>query len=146
MRSMIGQIFLIVIFLLATPQLSRSAGTGMVCINENCFTVEIAVTPAEHSRGLMYRTALGAGSGMLFTFPYEGRHGFWMKNTIIPLDIIWIGADRKVIDIKKNAPPCKTSECPSYGPGGDAAYVLEINGGLSENMGFKKGDEVTIKR
>lgn len=131
--------------ILSFPPAVRAMGTGTACIKKSCFTVEVAVSLREQSRGLMYRAALGARSGMLFVFPGEGQHLFWMKNTLIALDIIWIGGDNRVIYIKKNAPPCRTDACPEYGPSGKAAYVLEINGGLSEKLGLAAGDEATLK-
>ena len=84
----------------------------------------------------MHRESLDEKSGMLFVFPEDGRYGFWMKNTLIPLDIIWIDNDQRVVDIQ-TAQPCTAEPCPSYTPSGDARYVLEINANVSEQYGFK---------
>jgi uncharacterized membrane protein (UPF0127 family) len=100
-----------------------------VCIRGACFESEIAVTEAERARGLMHRDALPEDRGMLFVFPEEGRHRFWMKNTRIELDIVFIGSDRRVVSISHRVPPCRREPCETYGPTADAAYALEIGGG-----------------
>ena len=84
----------------------------------------------------MFREYLDEKSGMLFIFPEDGEYGFWMKNTLIPLDMIWIDKDMKIIDIQ-TAEPCTAEPCPSHTPSGDARYVLEVNANASEKFGFK---------
>ena len=79
----------------------------------------------------MYRDSLPRQSGMLFVFESEHKHGFWMKNTLIPLDMIWINRDSRIVDIK-TATPCVSDPCPTYQPIADSLYVLEINAGLSQ--------------
>jgi uncharacterized protein len=116
-----------------------------VCIRGICFDSEIAVTADERSRGLMYRDTLGKDRGMLFVFPEEGLHRFWMKNTRIELDIIFIGADLRVVSISKRAQPCREDPCDRYGPTGNAAYALEIAGGLADVHGFAAGDLVEFR-
>lgn len=111
------------------------------CINKNCFNVEIAETPEERSRGLMYRESLDEGSGMLFIFDQEKRHSFWMKNTLIPLDIIWLDKNTKVVYIKKNAQPCKKDPCQKYRPSQKAMYVLEVN----PQSNIEIGDKIIFK-
>ena len=115
-----------------------------VCIRGACFEAEIAATEAERAQGLMYRDTLPPDRGMLFVFPDEGRHQFWMKNTRIALDMIFIGADRRVVGITHRAQPCRREPCETYGPPGDSAYVLEIGGGLAESKGIAAGDLVTF--
>jgi len=117
----------------------------LVCIRGSCFESELAVTAAERSRGLMQRDALAKDRGMLFVFPEEGRHRFWMKNTRIELDIIFIAADRRVVSISHRAQPCRQEPCDRYGPTGNAAYVLEIAGGLADVHGFAAGDLVEFR-
>ena len=97
-----------------------------VCFSTTCFSVELAKTPAEQQQGLMNRKTLADNAGMLFIFNKEGNYPFWMKNTLIPLDIIWLDAKGKVVTIR-SAEPCKVSDCPDYNPSGNAKYVLEIN-------------------
>jgi hypothetical protein len=116
-----------------------------VCIRGTCFDAEIALTAAERSRGLMQRTSLAKDRGMLFVFPEEGFHRFWMKNTLIELDIIFIGADRRVVSIAHRAQPCRKDPCARYSPEGNAAYVLEIAGGLAASHGFAARDPVEFR-
>ncbi|UCD03429.1 MAG: DUF192 domain-containing protein [Candidatus Aenigmatarchaeota archaeon] len=116
-----------------------------VCFNndEKCFLVEIVSKPEDRARGLMERENLDPNRGMLFSFGEEGRYSFWMKNTKIPLDIIWINGDGEVVFIKRNAQPCPPEgECNSIDPTADAFYVLEVNAGAAENITV--GDRVSI--
>jgi len=117
---------------------------GSVCIGENCFSVELAATEAQRAKGLMDRKNLDKNKGMLFIFDKEENYPFWMKNTLIPLDIIWIDGNGKIVFVADNVQPCKSLICPSVNPGVDAKYVLEINAGLSEKFGLKLGDEAEL--
>ena len=103
------------------------------------------MTAAERSRGLMNRDALAKDRGMLFVFPEEGLHRFWMKNTRIELDIIFIAADRRVVSISRRAQPCRKEPCDLYSPAGNVAYALEIAGGLAATYGFAAGDLVEFR-
>lgn len=116
-----------------------------VCIKQICFQVEVAQTQEEREIGLMYRKNLGQNKGMLFIFPKEGIYSFWMKNTLIPLDIIWIDLDNKIIEISKNIKPCKNQDCELITPEKEVLYVLEINSGLSDKFNFSVGEKVEIK-
>jgi uncharacterized membrane protein (UPF0127 family) len=116
-----------------------------VCLGNHCYKVEIARTQAEQERGLMYRTCLAPDAGMIFIFGQDGDQSFWMKNTLIPLDMVWIGSDYRVVFIKHGAQPCGSDVCPSIDPGVDARYVLEVNAGETNRVGAKIGDLVTIK-
>ena len=102
--------------------------------------VEIADDPDTRARGLMYRDHLPAGEGMLFFFPQPGEYPFWMKNTRIPLDIMWVDSNRRVAHVKYQVPPCKFDPCPSYPPNAQARYVLEVAGGVAQQHGIKAGD------
>lgn len=82
---------------------------------------------------------------MLVLFPNEAPRSFWMKNTLLPLDIIYIGGDRRIVKISQAA-PCRADPCAGYPSLHPAQYVLEINGGLSEELGIRAGDRVTIER
>ena len=106
--------------------------------------VELAVTPEEKAKGLMHREYLDENKGMLFIFEDEKAPSFWMKNTLIPLDMIFINSDNKIVDILV-AEPCKKDPCKSYTPKADAKYVLEVNAGFSERHNAKIGDEVSLK-
>jgi uncharacterized protein len=116
-----------------------------ICIKQFCFEIEIASTASERQLWLMYREYLGEWSGMLFVFPEPGIYPFWMKNTLIPLDMIWINSNNEIIDIQEAA-PCTKDPCPSYPPKGTASYVLEINQGISKKYWIKIGDIIEKRR
>jgi hypothetical protein len=120
----------------------RSKGQGKVCFKNNCFEVELSITNEEQMLGLMFRKSLDINRGMLFVFKEEGGHSFWMKNTLIPLDIIWINRNKEVVFISVNTQPCKEDPCPSVKPSKKAKYVLEINAGISKEIGLKVGDRL----
>lgn len=104
--------------------------------------VEIAADDEMRAQGLMYRDHIDPGKGMLFVFPRDDVFSFWMKNTRIPLDMIWIDANRRVVGIREKVPPCVVEDCPSYGPGVIARYVLEVGGGEAARHRLKVGDAV----
>ena len=103
------------------------------------FKVEVAATPQEQAKGLMFRTELGPDEGMIFPTDPPRRAAFWMRNTVIPLDIIFIGTDHKVLNIAANAVPYDETPLPSTGV---AAGVLELAGGRAAELGIKPGDKV----
>lgn len=103
------------------------------------FQVELATTPAEWKHGLMYRTEMATDHGMLFIFPEERMRSFWMKNTFIPLDILFLRRNGEIINISENAQPLDLTSNPSTEP---ALAVLEINGGICKKQGIKAGDIV----
>lgn len=103
------------------------------------YRVEIADDDAERQHGLMYRTSMPDRHGMLFIFPRARPQAFWMRNTYMPLDIIYIGADGRIVSIQANARPFDESPLPSEGP---AIGVLEIYGGKAAELGIKPGDRV----
>ncbi len=92
------------------------------------FYVELAETVQERQKGLMYRDTLPKEQGMLFVLPYEDYWPFWMKNTFIPLDVIWISQDKKVTEIQ-TLPPCKHEICPAFQPKERGQFILEVNAG-----------------
>lgn len=118
---------------------------SQVCVKDNCFDVEVADTLEKREIGLMNREYLAPDSGMLFIFENEGVYNFWMKNTLILLDIIWIDKNNEIIYIEKNAEPCMVEQCETFGPNKEALYILEINGGMTEKMGLRIGNEVEYK-
>jgi uncharacterized membrane protein (UPF0127 family) len=103
------------------------------------FDVELALNDVERSRGLMFRDKLGPYEGMLFDFYQEAPVSFWMKNTLIPLDMVFIGGDGTVRHVHANAKPQSTDSIPSQFP---VRAVLEINGGSARLLGIKPGDKV----
>jgi uncharacterized protein len=100
------------------------------------FTVEVARTPAEQARGLMFRESMPRSAGMIFVYPGPRRASFWMKNTLIPLDMIFAGPDGTVTHVHENAKP--RDETPIDG-GDGVLVVLEINGGLARGLGIAPG-------
>ena len=103
------------------------------------FDVELALNDIERARGLMFRDKLGAYEGMLFDFYQEAPVSFWMKNTLIPLDMVFISGDGTIRHIHANAVPLSTDTIPSEYP---VRAVLEINGGSARLLGIKPGDKV----
>jgi hypothetical protein len=105
---------------------------------------EIADTPERVALGYMYRTEVGEAEGMIFVFPRPDVHPFWMKNTLVPLDMIWMDESFNVLHVQPSAPPCRADPCPSYGPPRKAAYVLEVRGGTAAREGLKAGDRLGV--
>ena len=101
--------------------------------------VEIARSEEEQAKGLMFRTAMGANEGMIFPMDPPRRASFWMRNTVIPLDIIFIGADRRILNIAANAVPYSEASLASSGA---VSAVLELNGGRAAQLGIAPGDRV----
>ena len=111
-----------------------------VTINDNQFKVKIRNTPKEIERGMMYKTFDNSFNGMLFVMNSK-EHSFWMKNCIIPLDIIFINGD-KITKIHHNCPPCEDEDCKHYY--GQGNYALELKGGTCKKLGIKTGDIVSL--
>ncbi len=103
------------------------------------FSVEIANTEAKREQGLMFRESMPENAGMLFLFGTSKPVEFWMKNTLIPLDMLFIGSDGKIRNIAARAVPLSTVPIPSAGP---VVSVLELNGGAADRLGIKAGDQV----
>ncbi|NNF18866.1 MAG: DUF192 domain-containing protein [Flavobacteriaceae bacterium] len=107
------------------------------------FDIEIADNEYETQTGLMYRQSMEKDRGMLFIFPDERIHSFYMKNTEIPLDILYLSSDMKVASIKENAEPYNETSISSGVP---VQYVLEINAGLSRELGIQVGDSIAYQK
>ena len=137
-------LILLIVFLLFCSQKKMS---GPVVAFENFkFFVEVADDDNERKTGLMYRDSLWEKSGMIFVFPDVGIHTFWMKNTLIPLDMIWIigsGDYYQVVDIK-TAAPCIQDPCETYVPIWIANYVMEINAWLADKYDIKVWDTLYV--
>ena len=118
--------------------------TPTATLEGHAFTVEIATTPAEQEHGLMDRTSMPAEHGMLFVFPDSQPRTFWMKNTLIPLYILFFDADRHLVTIQADAQPCKADPCQLYPSNESARYVLELNAGTAAKLGARKGDVITF--
>jgi uncharacterized membrane protein (UPF0127 family) len=103
--------------------------------------VELALTPDQQARGLMYRASMPEDVGMLFVFPETEIHSFWMKNTPLPLDMIFIDDDQEIVGIVESATPFSTT---SRSVGQPSRYVLEVNGGFTAKHGIKAGQAVEL--
>ena len=104
--------------------------------------VEIARTPEQQQRGLMFRKQLAARRGMLFIYDREEEHPFWMKNTYIPLDMIFIGKDRRVVGVVHNAEPLTETSRRVDAP---STYILEVNAGFAARHGIENGTAVEFE-
>lgn len=121
-----------------TPRVTIEGPEG----TKGSFEVEVADTPAKRSLGLMYRTDLRVDQGMLFIFPEESVQVFWMKNTPLPLDMIFIDRNRKIVGIVRETQPFSTQGRSVARP---SQYVLEVRGGLADQMGLEVGDRVSFQ-
>lgn len=141
-RHFIRCFFWVMIFVRVNSLAMSETYQYKVCFKSNCFDVELALTPKERSKGLMLRDKMPETKGMLFVFEEEGKHPFWMKNTFIPLDLIWISKDKEIVFISKDNRPCLMDSCPLIYPQREALYVLEVNAGIVDNTGIKAGDKI----
>ena len=135
---------LVIIFFFSLGSLSANAKEliKLLIIGKNTevnLNVEVAKTKYERKKGLMFREKLHKNHGMLFIFPKEDIVNMWMKNTLIPLDIIFISKKKKIVDVKKNAKNLSNSVITSNIK---SKYVLEVNAGLIEKLKIKIGDEI----
>ncbi len=142
-------IFLIFFFLLYFYFYNRSLSTNTIIVNGVKINIEIADTPKKREVGLMYKTNLCETCGMLFVFEKEGLYPFWMKNTLISLDIIFINKNGTIVDVVRNMPvdPCYKSnqvDCviPVASTQNLHKFVLEVNAGFAKMHSIKIGDKV----
>lgn len=115
-----------------------------IFVQDKPFLTEIADTPEKQVKGLMFRTCIRDDYAMLFVFAEEETRSFWMKNTLIPLDIIYLNSDRQIVDMHCSVPPCRSDPCPSYASALPARYVLEIRGGSAKKLKLRIGDKIFI--
>lgn len=105
--------------------------------------VEFAENDDERMQGLMYRRSMDEGKGMLFIFQKEEPQAFWMKNTVIPLDIMYVNSKKEIVKIFKSTTPFSETSLPSGKP---ATYVVEVAGGFSDKYGIKEGDLISFQK
>ena len=108
--------------------------------------IEVAADDDTRAQGLMFRDRVPEGAGMLFVFPQSGDYPFWMKNTLVPLDMIWIDDQKRVVHVEPGVPPCKADPCPSYPPHSIAKYVLELGNGQAAKHRIVNGSTLTFQR
>jgi len=122
-----------------------SARAPWVEVGGQRYAVEIADDDAERARGLMFRDEMAADRGMLFIHDRQEPLAYWMKNTKIPLDILYFDEDLKLVSQQRNVPPCSAGDrCPSYPSHRPARYVLELNAGQAARLGLDSGAELTL--
>ncbi|MDP1697937.1 MAG: DUF192 domain-containing protein [Xanthomonadaceae bacterium] len=137
------------LFALAVLALSlnacANADASWVELAGHRFAVEVAVDEASRTRGLMFRDELPANHGMLFVFEREEPLAFWMKNTRIPLDILYFDAERRLVSAAENTPPCSAgNRCPNYPSKGMARFTLELNAGTARQLDIQPGAELVL--
>ena len=139
------RLFSLLLLVFALPACSALQSKPWVEIKGQRFTIEVADSFAERERGLMFRDSLEKDNGMLFIHDTEEPQAYWMKNTKIPLDILYFSKDRKLVSAQERVPPCSAGDrCPPYASEGAALYVLELNAGSVELFKIKAGDEMKI--
>jgi uncharacterized membrane protein (UPF0127 family) len=106
--------------------------------------VEIVANDELRAQGLMYRESVPPGTGMLFVYRQSGQYGFWMKNTYIPLDMIWMDETGRVVALHEDVPPCRADPCPGYNPGATSRYILELGAGQAKAHGVKVGSKLQL--
>ena len=143
-RSMLIRILLVCSVLSLSGVAACSAGQPSVALKGETFTVDLALTREDQARGLMFVEEMPADHGMLFIFPNESRRSFWMKNTRIPLDIMYFDGDLALVSVSENARPCVADPCPAYPSAGPAQYVLELNAGMAKQLGLERGDPLEL--
>ncbi len=129
----------------STPPPQQSSGPTIVLPDGFVVHVEVAADDPTREQGLMYRDRLPDDRGMIFFFPQASVYPFWMKNTLIPLDMIWIDQQKKVVYVARDVPPCKADPCPSYSPDASASYVLELAAGGAARHRVATGSVLRFK-
>ena len=136
-------IILLCLLLIVLSACKLQGEDGVVVeIGDKTWVAEIADTPAEQEQGLMFRQSMPLNRGMLFVFKDQQPRLFWMKNTLIPLDMIFIDANWRVVKLIQSAEPCKEDTCPTYDSERPAKYVLEVNSGQIREKEVKIGARV----
>jgi uncharacterized membrane protein (UPF0127 family) len=130
--------------MLSTSITACAASGSTVSINGHKVEVEVVRSQEKQALGLMYRTEMAENHGMLFIYKQSAPLSFWMKNTRIPLDILYFDQHLKLINISANTPPCKTPRCPGYPSHAPAQYVLEINAGLARQWQIEPGEQLIL--
>ncbi len=130
--------------LCASSLLATACASGnWVELDGHRYEVEIADDDAERARGLMFRDELAAERGMLFIHDELAPQAYWMKNTRIPLDILYFDDQRRLVSQQRDVPPCSAGDrCPSYPSDAPARYVLELNAGKAAQIGLENGEEL----
>lgn len=149
-RRSLALLFLLLSFPCCVQAGNDPAPSGLIPITlpgGTTIQVELADTPQKRAEGLMYREHLADDRGMLFTFPQAQAWVFWMKNTKIPLDLIWINEKKQIVHMEQRVPICTRTDdsCPQYRPNEGALYVLELAGGRAESLKLQRGTKLQFQ-
>lgn len=153
MPSLCSRLFPIVVLCLALASCEKSTtmddlySRTLTLPNGQKIRVEVMIDPIAMTRGMMFRNSLDPDKGMLFIHKNPGLYSYWMFQTLIPLDIIWMDVNHRVVEISANTPPCPSKDsrqCPSFGGTKQSNFVLELAGGMAAKYGLKVGDTVTF--
>lgn len=123
---------------------NHGQATLPLSIHGHLFTVELATTHAQWEHGLMDRHTLARDHGMLFVFPSEQPRAFWMKRTLVPLDILFFDDQQRLVGLHRDTAPCTGDPCPTYPSPAPARYVLELPAGAAQEIGTRVGDTFII--
>ena len=125
----------------------RPANTLVMLPDGSTVHVELATTERQREYGLMERKHLAAGRGMLFVHDHSAPHAYWMYHTLIPLDIVWMNTDHRIVEMSPNTPPCrgKAKTCPNYGGNVPSKFVLELPAGSIKENHLKVGEQIAFR-
>ncbi|MEJ2367933.1 MAG: DUF192 domain-containing protein [Acidobacteriota bacterium] len=141
-------LFILCILLIGacTPQKAAQSQAPPTVVFPDGWTVQVklAVTSEQHARGLMFVKHLADDRGMLFLFKTEAKRPFWMKNCLIPLDMIWLDANGTIVGISADEPPCREDPCPNIFPQAPCRNVLEVRGGLAADHHLQVGQRLVF--
>lgn len=140
--------YLFLILIILVVGCVQGQGSGQVIkasVGNAELYLEVAASPGDRAKGLMYRGSLGEKEGMLFVFEDKGYHAIWMKNVRFPIDILWLDDDMRVVYIFREAPPCRADPCPVYMPSSEARYVLELPANFTLKHGIGIGDKLDLE-
>lgn len=154
MKSLVGLLWLTTLFISNLAYANRDH-EALICVGDTAsydkshrkshakFYAELATTPDQQRQGLMFRQSMADDQAMLFIYPKPHQVGFWMRNTLIPLDMLFFDERGELLEIKQNTLPCKTQNCPIYvAKNSNIKYVLEINAGQSQLWDIQVGDQL----
>jgi hypothetical protein len=133
---------------LPTPPPAQASPKPPRAVLDDGFVIqlELALTPDEITQGLMFRPSLADNRGMLFLFEVDRVPSFWMKHTMIPLDLLFLDGQGAIVDLVENAQPCAAEPCPQYIPSRAVSAVLEVSAGTADRHGLAIGDRLAFKR
>lgn len=151
MKKLIAALFMFTFLLTGCSWFGEGNADGLKEVvfktdtGDHKFYVEVADDSDERQLGLMDRESLDDDKGMIFVYEEEQKVAFWMKNTLISLDMVFLDDDLEVIDYFTDVPPCKADPCPHYIPQGNAKFIIELNAGKISEIALKRGDRVEYK-